>query len=181
MNSFLYILQLENNENSHLGRLLILIDVFARNDGTHEIKGLTKLAKLDFLLRYPVYLERALNAIRKNFGKVEVKPYERESVESRMVRFKYGPWDFHYRRYINLLIAKGLIYIRTEGRTNFIGVTELGRNTTNNLLKNEIHSDTFIRAKLIRQYFDISATNLMNFIYTTFPEIGTMQYGKEIE
>ncbi len=180
MNAFEYILYIEKDEQSHLGRLLILVNTFARTDGTHEIKGLTKLAKLDFLLRYPVYLERALNQINKNPDRAEVKPHERESVESKMVRFKYGPWDFRYRKYINLLIAKGLIYIRSEGRAVHIGITDTGRQTAAKLLKDDAHQDTMMRARLIRQHFDRSATNLMNFIYGTFPEIGTMQYGKEI-
>ncbi len=36
------------------------------------------------------------------------------------------------------------------------------------------------RAKLLKRYFDLTATNLMKFIYDTFPEIGTLRLGTEI-
>ena len=44
---------LEGDDSLHLGRLLILVDVFAGHKGDQTIDGITKLAKLDFLLRYP--------------------------------------------------------------------------------------------------------------------------------
>ena len=48
--------ELERNDDLHTARLLILLDVFAGQDGTQTVDGLTKLAKLDFLLRYPANL-----------------------------------------------------------------------------------------------------------------------------
>jgi hypothetical protein len=50
---------LEGDDSLHLGRLLVLLEAFGGRRGDQPIEGLTKLAKLDFLLRYPVYLERA--------------------------------------------------------------------------------------------------------------------------
>lgn len=60
MNLFLILADLEENDNLHLARLLVLLKAFSGRDGTKTIDGLTKLAKLDFFLRYPTYLERAL-------------------------------------------------------------------------------------------------------------------------
>src|ERR1041384_107883 len=91
--------ELERNDDLHLARLLILLNVFAGRDGTHTVEGLTKLAKLDFLLRYPAYLERAVKARlegqedERTVERVSVADFERRSIESRMVRFRYGPWD----------------------------------------------------------------------------------------
>jgi len=53
---------LEQPVELHLARLLLLLDTFAQDARNPSIEGLTKLAKLDFLLRYPVMLERALLA-----------------------------------------------------------------------------------------------------------------------
>ena len=105
MNVFRALSDLEANDHVHLGRLLILLGAFSGDDGTETVEGLTKLAKLDFLLRYPTYLERALRQRNKSTRRVEVAEHERLSVESSMVRFRYGPWDFRYRRFINLLIC----------------------------------------------------------------------------
>jgi len=171
---------LEKDEHIHLGRLLLLLDVFAGENHLGEIEGLTKLAKLDFLLRYPVYLERALVSSGKVMKKAAPQEYERKSVETKMIRFKYGPWDFRYRRFINTLIGMNLVYIRQERRTYFLGITEKGIEKANTLKSNESFGDLLERAKMIKSNFNISGTNLMRFIYRTFPEIGTLQYGKEI-
>lgn len=52
--------ELEQSPELHLARLLVLLGEFGGADGTGRVEGLTKLAKLDFLLRYPAMLERAL-------------------------------------------------------------------------------------------------------------------------
>ena len=73
-------------------RLLLLIAAFSRR--TRVLEGRTKLAKLDFLLRYPLYFERALHIRRP-----QLKPsphLHQPDVESRMVRYRYGPWDPAY-------------------------------------------------------------------------------------
>ena len=171
---------LEKDENIHLGRLLILINVFGNENGLGEIEGLTKLAKLDFLLRYPVYLEKALNESGKGMKKAEPKDYERQSVEAKMVRFKYGPWDFRYRRFINILIGKKLVYMRPQGRAYFLGITDEGRKASNELERDSNFEDLVTRAKAIKTHFNLSGTWLMRFVYKTFPEIISLQYGREI-
>src|SRR4051812_33633398 len=112
---------LEENDDLHLGRLLVLLGVFSGREGTGTIDGLTKLAKLDFFLRYPMYLERALRAREVAEPDVRISDHERQSVESAMVRYKYGPWDYRYRRFVNLLVALGLAYVAVDGRTIRIG------------------------------------------------------------
>jgi hypothetical protein len=88
----------EADDSLHLGRLLVLIDVFAGRRGDQTIDGITKLA--DFLLRYPSYLERALLARNAPEAAARVEEFERNSVEARMVRYKFGPWDYRYRRFL---------------------------------------------------------------------------------
>jgi hypothetical protein len=161
MNLFEIIRSLETNEEVHLGRILILLNQFSSEKNKGEIEGLTKLAKLDFLLRYPVYLERALKAVGKNITQVGVQPFERRSVESKMVRFKYGPWDFRYRKFINVLVAKELVYIRIEGRSYHLGLTQKGNDLANELIKQKSLADLSERAKLIKRNFNYSGTNLM--------------------
>src|SRR6266702_1664896 len=97
---------LEDADELHEGRLLILLAAFCGKGGTREVAGLTKLAKLDFLLRYPVLLERALKARGKSASAVQVEEHERDNVESKMVRYRFGPWDPRHRRFVNLLAAK---------------------------------------------------------------------------
>lgn len=181
MNFFDIITSLETNKDYHIGRILILTAEFSEKGKNHEIEGLTKLAKLDFLLRYPVYLETALEKIKKTKYYVKIKEHERKSVESKMVRFKYGPWDHRYREFINLLIALNLIYIRTEGKSVRIGITVNGQAKAKQLAESENFLDIAERVKLLRRNFDWNGTRLKDFIYQTFPEIITLQYGDHIQ
>lgn len=171
---------LESNDDLHLGRLLILLWAFAgkKNDGA--IEGLTKLAKLDFLLRYPVYLEKALEKRKQSTQKVETADHERKSVESKMVRYRYGPWDFRYRKFINTLVGKGLVNIEIAGKTIQTRLTQMGWEAANQLSKNEAYLDITRRAKILKTHFDVKGTYLMKFIYETFPEIVSLSFGQEI-
>jgi hypothetical protein len=171
---------LEENYNLHMSRLILLLGVFSDKKRQGTIDGLTKLAKLDFLLRYPAFLERALEAKDVSIERLRVKTYERKSVESAMVRYRYGPWDFRYRRFINILIAKGLATISIDGRTTKIGLTDEGLKIHSKLLGESEFKDLVFRAKLLKRHFDKTGTHLKNFIYKTFPEISSLRLGEEI-
>lgn len=172
--------ELERNDDLHLARLLILLDTFAGSDGTKSVEGLTKLAKLDFLLRYPAYLERALVAKQKSTEQAAIEDYERRSIESRMVRFRYGPWDHRYRRFLNVLVGRGLARLEIEGRTVNIGITPEGRRLAESLSESQAFRTTSRRAKLLKTNFNIGGTTLMRFIYATFPEIVSLRFNEEI-
>jgi len=162
---------LDHSPELHVARLLILIDAFAEGDQSGAIEGLTKLAKLDFLLRYPIMLERALEAKGKSTRNVQLKNHERYSVESEMVRYRFGPWDHRYREFLNILLAKGLVSISIDGRTVVIAATEEGRDCAKQLASDQLFEQYSRRSKLLKRHFDMTATNLMRFIYETFPEI----------
>jgi hypothetical protein len=188
MTLFQILADLEENEELHLARLLVLLGTFAGKNKAGTVEGLTKLAKLDFLLRYPVYLERALEARKTTSPSEGIKPkeeaavqeHERHSVESAMVRYKYGPWDFRYRRFLNLLIALGLATVNPRGRTFHIGLTAAGVQKAKELTEKEENSDLVGRSKAIKRHFDIGGTSLKDFVYATFPEIVSLRLGEEI-
>ena len=94
----------ELDDNLHMARLLMLMDAHS-GSSNKPVDGVMKLAKLDFLLRYPNCLERALTAKSKPVGPAKIQDFERTTIESKMVRFRYGPWDHRYREFLNILIA----------------------------------------------------------------------------
>jgi hypothetical protein len=171
--------QLEQNDNLHLGRLLLILKALSAHTPDRPVEGLTKLAKLDFLLRYPTYLERALDARHANRKSVATEDYERHSVESAMVRYRFGPWDQRYRRFLNILSAKGLIRVTVEGRKVIIMLTESGLAKAEQLASQDAFQQLDRRAQLLKN-FDLTATNLMKFIYETFPEISSLRSGRTI-
>jgi hypothetical protein len=172
---------LEGDDSLHLGRLLVLIDAFAGRKGGQPIQGLTKLAKLDFLLRYPAYLERALVARNAPEAAVQVRDFERGSIEARMVRFRFGPWDHRYHRLLNTLVGKGLAAVRNEGRTIIIHPTERGRAAAAQLAREREYEALRHRAGLLKRYLDLKATTLVEFIYETLPEVASLRIGETIE
>ncbi len=171
--------RLEEEEDLHLGRLLIILKAMSGQQLDQPIAGLTKLAKLDFLLRYPQYLERALQARHVNPKAVATEKHEKHSVESAMVRYRFGPWDQRYRKFLNLLSARGLVRVSTEGRKVLIFITDKGLQAANTLAAADAFALVEKRAQLLT-HFDLTATNLMNFIYATFPEIASFRSGKAI-
>jgi hypothetical protein len=175
------LMQLEENPNIHTARLLILLREFCGEKGDKKIEGITKLVKLDFLLRYPIYLSKAL-IVRKADGKeVKLQGFEEHSVESKMIRFKYGPWDPRYRIFINILVGKDLCTVETKGDTIIIGITSKGVTLANQLRNFEEYQDIANRAILLRKHLNMRAMELKEFIYETFPQITTYQYGETIE
>ena len=97
-----------------------------------------------------------------------------------MVRFKYGPWDFRYRKFLNLLVGKGLAHVFLQGRTVHIGITAKGSEVAAQLREKEEFAVIIDRSRLLKTHFDLSASTLVKFIYETFPEIATLRYGTKI-
>lgn len=118
--------ELDGDPHLHAARLLVLISAFVGTDDGTVVEGLTKLAKLDLLLRYPVMLDRALAAKGRPAGDVHLQDHERLSVESEMVRYRFGPWDHRYREFLNILVAKSLVTVTVEGRKVVVGADWTG-------------------------------------------------------
>jgi hypothetical protein len=166
---------------NHEVRLLLLIDAFSRGENAEGVRGLTKLAKLDFLLRYPTFLERALMARVRSTRTVRVQDFERRSVEARMVRYRFGPWDHRYPEVLRRLEARGLVQIEREGRTIIVKTTEAGGAVANQLGADTTFEDVAARASTLRTHMNLTATNLMRFIYETFPEVISLRSNEEIK
>lgn len=170
----------ELDDNLHMARLLMLLDAHA-GKSNKPVEGVTKLAKLDFLLRYPNCLERALVARSVQTSSAYIQDFERTTIESKMVRFRYGPWDHRYRRWIALLVGKGLLHAGVEGRTVKLWLTDAGHSTAQALGDSPELEDLSGRAKLVAKTFGtMSGTALKDFVYATFPEITTMRWGDPI-
>ena len=173
--------QVEHDDDLHLVRLLLLMKQ-VEGDKRRPIDGIMKLAKLDFLLRYPNCLERALDDIGKKSEQAQVQEYERHSVETKMMRFRYGPWDKRYRRWIGLLVARDLAVTHLKGKTVFVSLTDRGMSVASGLEQIQDFGDYVNRSRLIAKSFGReNGTWMKKFIYRVFPEILDMKWGKDIE
>lgn len=172
----------ERESTLHEARLLLLLAGCAlRGDGA--IEGFTKLAKLDFFLRYPVFLERVTRKLRRRPPAVPMQLHERDTVESKMIRFRYGPWDPRYRSWIGILTAKGLVIARPEGRSSVhLTLTDQGRAVAARLAQLPDFADLAARAEVVGTVLGRETGNrLKELVYETVPEIGGMTWGDQIE
>ena len=174
------IAELDAEPDLHAARLLVLISAFSGPGQAAAVEGLTKLAKLDFLLRYPVMLERALAAKGRSTYDVQLEEHERLSVESQMVRYRFGPWDHRYREFLNVLVGKGLVTVNVEGRKVVIALTERGYILALELSGSPEFQDYARRSRLLKRHFDVQATTLVRFIYETFPEVISLRSNERI-
>lgn len=158
-------------------RILLLINAFTTP--TKSLEGRTKLAKLDFLLRYPSFMQRAL-AIRTSNQVMEVAVEEQHNIEGRMIRYRYGPWDPTYYAILGRLIGKGLVETVPNQRGLSYRTTEQGNQIAKALAKEESWSETNVRVKLLKQNFNLSGNALKDFIYQHFPEVTSASWGQKL-
>jgi hypothetical protein len=100
----------------HAARIILLIYLCSIEDQETKLKkidGLTKLAKLDFFIRYPEFFKQIASYLNN-----EVKNIS-ETNESKMIRHHYGPWDKRYYQIIPYLKSKNIIEIKKGKKNNF--------------------------------------------------------------
>jgi hypothetical protein len=159
----------------HAARLLLLF----RLCGTrNRIDGLTKMAKLDFFVRYPQFFNR----VCEHLG--EAAASQTDAVESSMVRFHYGPWDRRYYHVLAYLEAKNLITVTKEKANAFtFALTDEGKVTADTLRKKDAFSGiTGQMVRVKRVLGGKSGSWLKNLVYEVFSaEVATKSFGDIIE
>lgn len=156
----------------HAARILLLIK-YVGTSKPKRIVSRTKIAKIDFFVRYPTYLEKAAKILKKGKFPSFSETYE---PESRMIRYKYGPWDNRYYNVFAYLIAKGMIEIEPSERGDIFTLTDKGSIAVEELEGPE-YEEIIQRCKLVKKLFGTkSGTGIKRFIYEKFPEV----VGKEV-
>jgi hypothetical protein len=179
----------------HAARILLLISNcgkprYPRATSLPAIVGRTLLAKLDFFLRYPIYLKKAAQILGKEFSDEDfgLAPEAEEgeeamavSVESRMVRYLYGPWDHIYYPALAYLIGKELITIENKGGTDVFRITPRGRDVASAFAADPVYADLVRRADTAYTLFNrYTGNRLKDFIYLHFPEVVSRKVGETI-
>ncbi|WP_182263130.1 hypothetical protein [Rhodococcus sp. UFZ-B548] len=122
----------------HQARVLMLVTAVSATAGhAGKLEGLTKLAKLDFLLRYPVLALRVLDSLETGDPRLHVSAHDLADptdVEAPMIRYKFGPWDDRYYAVIGALIGRGLLrYMKPRKGSIAIAPTPAGRRMTSDM------------------------------------------------
>ncbi|WP_157993146.1 hypothetical protein [Streptomyces sp. Go-475] len=164
-------------------RLLLLIDGFSRKRGgeVRSLEGRVKLAKLDFLLRYPKHLVRVLESIGVGAPDSDLLNLQEAPLDSRMMRYRYGPWDPSYYAVLGSLIGRGLVKVEPLPRTSGLGysTTSIGASLASELSKDESFSVINARIKVLRRHLDKSGSTLKDYLYK-LPEVADSTWHEEI-
>jgi hypothetical protein len=163
-------------------RILLLIDGFSRRTNSlRTLEGRVKLAKLDFLLRYPHHLATIL-------GSRGLKAAERESLdrqdsplESRMMRYRYGPWDPSYFAVLGSLVGRALIEVVPAEGTNALGyrTTTSGAALAEHLTEDGAFDEVIGRITLLRRHLDLTGESLKKMLYD-LPEVADATWHEEL-
>jgi len=175
----------------HASRLLLLIHWCGKPQNKTTavlpgIEGRTLLAKLDFFLRYPYYLRQASKIMQLNVSNDVLgleNEIEEKSVETRMIRYLYGPWDNIYYPVLAYLIGKSLIEIgKKSGKgTEIFRLTPEGEEIAKAISQDIAYADLTKRARTIYRIFNkYSGNSLKEFIYNNFPEVVNKKIGVKI-
>jgi len=170
-------------------RLLLLIDGFSRKSGgvPRSLEGRVKLAKLDFLVRYPRQLRRVLSARSlKDKDKVLTSLDEASTddapFDARMVRYRYGPWDPAYYALLGALIGRQLVeMLPLPGGTGFgYRTSSRGAELAAVLRDDESFAPIVARTALLRRHLDLNGETLKKLLYE-LSEVADASWHEELQ
>lgn len=146
----------------HASRILMLLKLCGISN---RVDGLTKLAKLDFFVRYP----DALNTMAEHLGKQERSASQ--SVESPMLRHHYGPWDKRYYHVLAFLESRELIRVRQSGNSYIFELTEQGNTIAAQLTKQTAFLEQTEQMRRVKKLLGSKTGNaIKKLIYEVFKE-----------
>ena len=159
----------------HAARLLLLIKICGEKG---ILRGLTKMAKLDFFVRYPHFFQ----VVAKVLGKEIEYLSTYTETESKMVRYHYGPWDQRYYHVLAYLEAKGLIRTTKEGNTINLILTDLGYKSTTKLEELISFAPIIDQMQQVKKILGTKkGSELKNLVYEIFDdEVAKLSMGEVI-
>jgi hypothetical protein len=154
------------------GRVLLLISAFSGTDRHPAmLEGRLKLAKLDFLVRYPRYLGRALQERKAPVEAIRRVEADTNPLQDRMIRYRYGPWDPSYFAVLGSLIGRGLVEAAPYQHGVAYRATAQGRSLVAKLVEDDSWGEIRHRTLLVKRHLDLSGTTLKELVYRAVPEM----------
>lgn len=163
-------------------RVRPLINGFSsKTTGPRTLEGRVKLAKLDFLLRYPKHLATILATRGVRESVREELELQDSPLESRMMRYRYGPWDPSYFAVLGSLVGRGLVDVVPAQGTSALGyrTTDAGAALAEDLKDDGAFDDLINRIKLLRTHLDLTGETLKRLLYD-LPEVADATWHEEL-
>ena len=158
----------------HAARLLLLCHLCGTK---HQIEGLTKLAKLDFFVRYPEFFTQVCEYLGlKTSAAIKTR-------ESAMVRFHYGPWDPRYYQVLPYLEGRELVAVSKHGSTFLFTLTPKGIELADQLRRAKPFEGLVAQMKEVKGVLGArSGSAIKTLIYKVFKkEVAAKALGEAID
>jgi hypothetical protein len=142
----------------HQARVLLLVDAFTgRSRGLY---GLARLARLDFLLRFPPVLDyMTIEGVEGWPDAGQSLPAERLATDLALASARYGLWTDRYTLVVGALLGRQLVR-PTPGRILELLTTRAGRSVAADLVSTDDWRRTHVRAQFLHQRLNASAQRL---------------------
>jgi len=159
----------------HAARLLLLLHL---GSTSNRIDGLTKLAKLDFFVRYPEFFARAAS-----YSGSGVALASSARVEAPMIRHHYGPWDPRYYQVLAYLEGRELVTVSKDRKAFVFTLTDNGISVARQLASNEAFQNLSAQIQAVKRIFGKkSGDTLKKLVYRIFDaEVAQLALGEAIQ
>lgn len=140
----------------HQARVLLLVRAVAAEPGhARKLDGLTKLAKLDFLVRYPALAAVILDRLSEGDPRMHLDDDEIAApteVDDPMIRYRYGPWDDRYYPVVGALVSRGLLkYAKGRRGSVALTATAAGKELADELVDEPLWQETADRCSAVAE------------------------------
>lgn len=171
----------DDSVDFHAARLLVLLRRCGEGS-RYGVEGRTKLAKLDFFVRYPSFLQRARDRLRAEGESVSRWQARGAEVEAPMIRYRYGPWDPRYRQFLAFLEARQLIRVSVS-RPERVSLTAAGRQLAEQICTRPSFEPIVDRCDaIVGNLAALTGTPLKDLVYELIPiEVGDLPLRAEIQ
>lgn len=162
-------------------RILILIREFSGSPShPRALDGRIKLAKLDFLLRYPKYLARVLRSRGATADDLDSIDTDQSPLQQRMIRYRYGPWDPSYYATLGSLIGRGLVDAVPVPKGIGYRATAAGREVVESVLTDDSWTHVYDNTRLVKRHLDLAGSTLKDILYAQIPEMTNADWHEEL-
>lgn len=173
----------EDLEHQQL-RVLALISAVAGVPGNAQrLDGLTKLAKLDFIARYPDLEPEVARALFGSDADEQSSHTATALTAAPMIRYRYGPWDDRYYPVLGALVGRGLVRF-VKGKRGAVGMalTPLGKRLVKLLDSDITWSPVMARYREVAGRFGTqNGSSLKDAIYRALPYLASTPLGTELK
>jgi hypothetical protein len=132
---------------------------------------LERIAYLDYLLEYPVQLERLIRARGVADKPLKIEDFERESIEAQSSGSQLKPWNDSIRRAIAWLFAIDFIEAHVSLAETTFSLTLKGRSGAESLASNSAFAVQNARAEQLSKALPKTLKRVRDIVRTVLPEV----------